>query len=110
MTAKTHDYDEIVRVNQLYLDGGLQKVNDAFDEDAWIFFINDDGPLVKGLISEHFEHWPAWNVESRIVSVTQMGDAHGVVLQHRRSTPSFQQLEKDKVNANLVCLGGVAQG
>ena len=40
-TATTPDYDEIVRVVQLYIDGfkgDVDKFKEAFHEDAWIFF------------------------------------------------------------------------
>jgi len=87
MTTRTDDYDEIVRVVQLYIDGfndnDVTKFEEAFDEDAWIFFIDEDGVLHKNLISEAFEIWaapPSWEIKGRIVSVTQMGDAAGVVL------------------------------
>jgi hypothetical protein len=56
---------------------------EAFDENAWIFYIDADGVLHKNLISESFEGWstpPGSNVNGRIVSVTQMGDVAGVVL------------------------------
>jgi hypothetical protein len=47
MTARTDDYDEIVRVMQLYIDGfndnDVNKFKEAFDEDAWIFFIDAGG-------------------------------------------------------------------
>lgn len=39
-TATTPDYDEIVRVVQLYIDGwksDANKFKEAFHEDAWIF-------------------------------------------------------------------------
>lgn len=39
-TATTPDYDEIVRVVQLYVDGfqgDVDKFREAFHEDAWIF-------------------------------------------------------------------------
>ena len=45
-TATTPDYDEIVRVVQLYLDGwkgDVDKFKEAFHEDAWIFFTDADG-------------------------------------------------------------------
>ena len=42
MTARTDDYDEIVRVVQLYIDGfndnEASKFQEAFHEDAWIFY------------------------------------------------------------------------
>ena len=87
MTTKTEDYDEIVRVLQLYLDGfndnDISMFKKAFHEDAWIFYVDADGVVHKCLISECFEEWaspPSENVKGRIVSVTQMGDAAGVVL------------------------------
>lgn len=87
MTVKTDDYDEIVRVVQLYVgavnDNDVNTLKEAFHDDAWMFFIDDEGALHKCLISECFEEWaapPSWDVEGRIVSVTQMGDAAGVVL------------------------------
>ncbi len=53
MTARTDDYDEIVRVVQFYVDAfndnDVSKLKEAFDEDAWIFFIDADGILHKNL-------------------------------------------------------------
>ena len=48
VTARTDDYDEIVRVVQLYIDGFndndiSKKFKEAFHEDAWIFFIDAEG-------------------------------------------------------------------
>ncbi len=87
MTARANDYDEIVRVIQLYLDGfndnNISLFKEAFDEDAWIFYVDADGLLHKRVISECFEGWaapPSSNVKGRIMSVTHMGDAAGVVL------------------------------
>jgi hypothetical protein len=87
MTARTDDYDEIVRVVKLYIDGfnenDINKFKEAFDEDAWIFFIDADGSLHKDLISERFERWaapPSLGVVGRIISVTQVGDAAAVQL------------------------------
>ena len=86
MTARTDDYDEIVRVMQLYVDGfkdnDVEKFKEAFHEDAWIFFVDADGVLHKNLISENFEEWarlPGWGgVVGRFISVTQVGDAASV--------------------------------
>jgi hypothetical protein len=85
MTARTDDYDEIVRVMQLYIDGfndnDIRKFKEAFHEDAWIFFIDAKGNLHKSLISEWFENWarpPGWGVVGRYFSVTQVGDAASV--------------------------------
>jgi hypothetical protein len=87
MTARTDDYDEIVRVVQLYIDGfnhnDISKFKEAFDEDAWIFFIDADGGLHKNLISESFEEWaspPSSGIVCRIISVAQVGDAASVEL------------------------------
>jgi ketosteroid isomerase-like protein len=87
MTAKNDDYDDIVRVIGLYIDGfndnDISKFREAFHEDAWIFFIQPDGSLVKCPISECFEGWaspPSSGVVGRIISVTQVGDAASVHL------------------------------
>ncbi len=87
MTARTDDYDAIVRVMRLYIDAfndnDVSKFREAFDEDAWIFYIDADGSLHKHLISEDFERWaapPSWGVVGRFVSVTQVGDAAAVQL------------------------------
>jgi len=87
MTARTDDYDEIVRVVQLYIDGfndnDVSKFKEAFDKDAWIFFIDADGSLHKHLISESFESWaspPSSGIVGRFISVTQVGDAAAVQL------------------------------
>ena len=94
MTARTDDYDEIVRVIQLYLDAynenDLSKLKEAFDKDAWIYFIDAEGTLHKSLMCDRFEaalqrndatlrNWVG-NVVGRIISVTQVGDAAAVQL------------------------------
>ena len=87
MTARTDDYDAIVRVMRLYIDAfndnDVGKFKDAFDQDAWIFYIDADGALHKHRISEDFGRWaapPSWGVVGRFVSVTQVGDAAAVQL------------------------------
>jgi hypothetical protein len=87
MTVRTDDYDAIVRVVQLYIDGfngkGIGKFREAFDENAWIFYIDADGRLHKNPISEDFEKWaipPGRGIVGRFVSVTQVGDAASVQL------------------------------
>jgi ketosteroid isomerase-like protein len=87
MTARTDDYDAIVRVVQLYVDAfndnDIGKLKQAFHEDAWIFYIDADGALHKNLISESFEKWaapPSSGVTGRFISVTQVGDAASVEL------------------------------
>jgi hypothetical protein len=84
-TATTPDYDEIVHVVQLYIDGwqgDVNKFKEAFHEDAWIFFTDADGVLHKGLLADRFEAWAATNkhIVGRIISVTQAGDAASVLL------------------------------
>jgi hypothetical protein len=87
MTQRTDDYDAIVRVIRLYIDAfndnDVSKLQEAFDDDAWIFFIDADGGLHKHLVSKDFDRWaapPTWDVVGRIVSVTQVGDAASVQL------------------------------
>jgi hypothetical protein len=87
MTARTDDYDAIVRVMQLYIDGfndnEASKFREAFDEDAWIFYIDANGKLHKNLISDDFERWalpPSRGAVGRFISVTQVGDAAAVQL------------------------------
>ena len=87
MTARTDDHDAIVRVVQLYIDGfnhnEASKFREAFDKDAWIFYIDADGKLHKNLISDDFERWampPGRGVVGRFISVTQVGDAAAVQL------------------------------
>jgi hypothetical protein len=87
LTARTDSYDEIVRVVQLYIDAfndnDISKLKEAFDGDAWIFYIDAEGVLHKNLISEDFEEWatpPSRGVVGRFISVTQVGDAATVQL------------------------------
>ena len=116
MTARTDDYDEIVRVVQLYLDAhnenDLAKLKEAFDENAWIYFIDPDGALHKGVMCDRFDALLRDNVlrkflgdvVGRIVSVTQVGDAASVQLSFDSAT--------DKSNGwidfhNLLRINGV---
>jgi len=87
MTARTDDHDAIVRVVQLYIDGfndnDISKFREAFDENAWIFYVDAKGALHKNLISDDFERWaapPSAGVVGRFISVTQVGDAASVQL------------------------------
>jgi hypothetical protein len=87
VTTRTDDYDAIVRTVQLYIDGfnhnEAAKFREAFDEDAWIFYIDAGGKLHKNKISDDFEKWalpPSRGVVGRFVSVTQVGDAASVQL------------------------------
>lgn len=49
LTARTDDYDAIVRVMSLYIDAfnanDVSKLKEAFDDDAWIFYIDAVGSL-----------------------------------------------------------------
>jgi hypothetical protein len=108
MTASTNDYNEILRVMQLYIDGfndnDISKFREAFDEDAWIFVIDSKGTLDKRLISERFETWaapPSWGVMGRFVSVTQLGDAAVVQLSWYRAPDEYIDFH------NLVKINGV---
>jgi ketosteroid isomerase-like protein len=108
MTARTDDYDQIVRVVKLYIDGfnnnDISKFKEAFHEDAWIFFIDAKGTLHKSLISESFENWaapPRKSVECRIISVTQVGDAASVHLSFKGRSDEWFDFH------NLLRINGV---
>ena len=67
MTARTDDHDAIVRVMRLYIDAfnenDVSKLKEAFDDDAWISYIDPDGSLHKHRISGDFERcagFPRW--------------------------------------------------
>jgi Putative lumazine-binding len=109
MTSTTDDYNEILRVMQLYIDGfndnDIRKFKEAFHEDAWIFFIDADGVLHRNLISESFERWaapPSWGSAARFVSVTRVGDAAAVQL-HITSRGSNEWIDFH----NLLRINGV---
>jgi ketosteroid isomerase-like protein len=87
MTATAPDYEEIVRVVQLYVDAfnecDINKFREAFADDAWIFFTDRDGALHKDLIADCFAAWTSPHddrVYGRIISVTQAGDVANVLL------------------------------
>ena len=61
------DYEAIVRVMRLYIDAfndnDVSKFREAFDDDAWIYYIDAGGGFHKHPISEDFERWaapPSW--------------------------------------------------
>ena len=58
MNATAPDYDDIVRVVQLYVNGSndcdVSKYREAFHEDAWIFYTDQDGVLHNQLIADAF--------------------------------------------------------
>jgi hypothetical protein len=87
MTATAPDYDDIVRVVQLYVDGfndgDVSKFKEAFHEDAWMFYTTRDGNLRKTLLDDDvFAHFAAEGskVDGRIISVLQAGDIANVLL------------------------------
>ena len=109
MTSTTDDYNEILRVMQLYIDGfndnDIRKFKEAFHEDAWIFFIDADGVLHRNLISESFERWaapPSLGSVARFVSVSRVGDAAAVQL-HITSSGSDEWIDFH----NLLRINGV---
>ena len=89
-TATTPDYDEIVRVVQLYIaasnDGDIDKYKQAFHDDAWIFFTDAAGTLHKALLADCFAEWAAQSkatpthIAGRVLSVQQAGEVASVLL------------------------------
>jgi hypothetical protein len=67
-TATTPDYDEIVHVVQLYIDGwkgDVNKFKEAFHEEAWMFFTDAAGGLHTDRLTDCFEAWAAANRHHR---------------------------------------------
>jgi hypothetical protein len=86
-TSQAADYDEIVRVVQLYIDGfrtgHTTLFEEAFHDDAWIFFTEASGPLVKSATRDCYQEWassPNPNIAGRIITVTQAGNIANVLL------------------------------
>ena|ERR1700761_3110919 len=111
MTTTARDYEEIVRVMQLYVDGfndnNVALFREAFHEDAWIFYVDAEGRLTKNLISESFAQWatpPSWEVDGRIVSVTQVGDVASVYMIWDNTSKSNQVWHDFH---SLIKVGGV---
>ncbi|TVP48508.1 MAG: hypothetical protein EA345_08920 [Halomonas sp.] len=79
------EIDEIKRVVQLYVDGfqgGIEKLQEAFHKEAWIFALDADGVLATDLISDRFERWANSQraVKSRFIAITQAGEVASVLL------------------------------
>lgn len=79
------EIDEIKHVVQLYVDGfqgGMEKLQEAFHKDAWIFAVDAEGILATDLVSARFERWANSyrKVTSRFIAVTQAGDVASVLL------------------------------
>jgi ketosteroid isomerase-like protein len=90
MSITTAEYDKIVTACRLYIDGfnerDTEKFKQAFHDDAWMFWTNENGVLrAIPLGAKVFEDWakPGGKhdpVQLRVLSVAQMGDAAGVAL------------------------------
>lgn len=85
--AGVPDYDAIVQVVHLYSDAfGADDVamfEEAFHEDAWIFYTAEDGSLTRCPIKDCFAEWAQptmGRAHGRVISVTQAGDIANVVL------------------------------
>ncbi len=110
-TNRAADYDAIVRVVQLYIDGfrtGDTKLfEEAFHDDAWIFFTEADGTLVKSATRDCYQEWagtPNPHIAGRIITVTQAGDIASVLLgwdDPDKNADSWVDLQ------NLIRLDGV---
>ncbi len=81
------DYDAIVQVVHLYSDafgaGDVTMFEQAFHEDAWIFYTADDGRLTRCPIEDCFKEWAQPTMGraiGRVMSVTQAGDIANVLL------------------------------
>jgi ketosteroid isomerase-like protein len=82
MPLTTTEYDKIVHTVSLYVDGvnerDIDKFKEAFHEDAWTFFVDEDGVLhTRPLTEAQFKLWadhPEGWIELRVLSVAQMGD------------------------------------
>jgi hypothetical protein len=87
--ARAADYDEFVRVVQLYIDGfgtgDATLFEEAFHDDAWIFVTHADGTLVKEPTKDGYQEratasTPNPNIKRRIATVTQAGQIANVLL------------------------------
>ena len=85
-------------------DNDISKFKEAFHEDAWISLIDAKVTLHKHLIYESFENWatlPKKNIECRIISVTQVGDAASVHLSFKGRSNEWLDFH------NLLRINGV---
>ena len=86
-TSQAADYDEIVRVVQLYIDGfrtgDTTLFEEAFHDDAWIFYTEADGTLVKSATRDCYQEW-ASSPEPRHRGPDHHGDAGW---RHRQRAP-----------------------
>jgi hypothetical protein len=101
---------EIRRVVQLYGDGfgsgEIRLFEEAFHEDAWIFYTQADGTLhAERLRSRSFEVWAASRERAtvRVLTVTRSGDVANVLLVWQGSEPQNTFLDLH----NLLKIDGV---
>ncbi|NHI00243.1 nuclear transport factor 2 family protein [Oceanimonas sp. MB9] len=85
------DYQKIIDVINLYVEGwkgDVDKFKAAFDEDAWIFFIDASGKRHKYLLTDCFESWSrtGWDIDAQIVSINQVGSAANVIMNFNNLT------------------------
>ena len=104
MTPNLDDYDGIMAAVRAYIDGfndrEPKKMKSAFHEDAWMFFIDEAGTLVKVPLDDQHVEWLAkheqddYFAEFRVLSVHQMGDAASVAIAFGTEWFDFHNLLK----------------
>jgi hypothetical protein len=86
MTATVPDYNAIVRVVQLYVDGfndkDVAKIREAFQPDSWMYYTDAKGALHKHFLATVADGLSTRKVDvtGRIISVIQAGDVACVLL------------------------------
>ena len=92
------DYDEIVKVLDLYIDGfdgRVDKFQECFHPDARITFTTADGALVSMVIRECFEEWATYGPwERQILSVMQAGDVASVMLEMHQTGDAASAMQE----------------
>ena len=87
------DYDEIVAVIRLYIDGLNEadkgKLRECFHENAWWACTTEDGSLDQHRVEDSLDNWVGDTMPKdfvhRILSVTQAGDVASVMLEMHRA-------------------------
>lgn len=86
------DYEDIVRVIDLYIDGfdgRVDKFQECFHPDARMTVTDEAGTLHSVLISDCIEDWAtSGHCERRILSVTQAGDVASVMVEMHDAPPT----------------------
>jgi hypothetical protein len=87
MTGTTPDYDEIVRVAQLYIKGfnerDVDAFKEAFHESAWMSCTGAEGTLHRSNLHRWIDEnatGPKSNIVGRVISVQQAGEVACVLL------------------------------